>query len=47
VRLLVLIHFPWDRAAQKFAGEGVYFDRAALAAEGLTPGAGGSERPGP
>jgi predicted ester cyclase len=38
VRLLVVIHFPWDPAAQKFAGERVYFDRAALAAEGLTLG---------
>ena len=45
VRLLVLIHFPWDPAAQKFAGERVYFDRAALAG-GLTPGAGGSGLPG-
>jgi predicted ester cyclase len=31
VRLLVVIHFPWDPAAQQFAGEKVYFDRAALA----------------
>jgi predicted ester cyclase len=30
VRLEVLIHFPWDPAAEKFAGEKVYFDRAAL-----------------
>ncbi len=30
VRLEVLIHFPWDPAAGKFAGEKVYFDRAAL-----------------
>jgi predicted ester cyclase len=30
VRLLVVIHFPWDPAAQKFGGERVYFDRAAL-----------------
>jgi steroid delta-isomerase-like uncharacterized protein len=28
VRLTVLIHFPWNAAAQKFAGERVYFDRA-------------------
>jgi predicted ester cyclase len=31
VRLQIIIHFPWDPAAQKFAGEKVYFDRAALA----------------
>ena len=31
VRLEVIIHFPWDPAAGKFAGEKVYFDRAALA----------------
>jgi predicted ester cyclase len=31
VRLVVIIHFPWDAAAGKFAGEKVYFDRAALA----------------
>ena len=31
VRLVVIIHFPWDPAAGKFAGEKVYFDRAALA----------------
>jgi predicted ester cyclase len=30
VRLLVIIHFPWDPAAEKFAGERVYFDRASL-----------------
>ena len=30
VRLRVIIHFPWDPAAQKFAGEKVYFDRASL-----------------
>jgi predicted ester cyclase len=30
VRLQVIIHFPWDSAAEKFAGEKVYFDRAAL-----------------
>jgi predicted ester cyclase len=30
VRLAVIIHFPWDRDAQKFAGEKIYFDRAAL-----------------
>jgi predicted ester cyclase len=32
VRLLIIIHFPWDPAAEKFAGERVYFDRAALGA---------------
>jgi len=30
VDFLVVIHFPWNPAAQKFAGERVYFDRAAL-----------------
>src|SRR5262245_14039970 len=32
VCLRVIIHFPWDPAAGKFAGENVYFDRAALQA---------------
>jgi predicted ester cyclase len=31
VRLQVIIHFPWDPASQKFAGEKVYFDRASFA----------------
>jgi predicted ester cyclase len=31
VRLLIVIHFPWDPAAAKFGGERIYFDRAALA----------------
>jgi predicted ester cyclase len=30
VRLEIIIHFPWDQEAQKFAGERIYFDRAAL-----------------
>ena len=30
IRLTIIIHFPWDPAAQKFAGENVYFDRAAM-----------------
>jgi predicted ester cyclase len=30
VRLDVIIHFPWDPAAGKFAGEKIWFDRAAL-----------------
>jgi predicted ester cyclase len=30
VQLVVIIHFPWDPEAEKFAGEKVYFDRAAL-----------------
>jgi predicted ester cyclase len=30
VKLVIIIHFPWDAAAQKFAGERVYFDRAAM-----------------
>jgi predicted ester cyclase len=37
VRLQVVIHFPWNPAAQKFAGERIYFDRGALA-EQLTEG---------
>lgn len=31
LRFLIHIHFPWDPRHQKFAGERVYFDRAALA----------------
>jgi predicted ester cyclase len=34
VRLLVVIHFPWDPTAEKFAGERVYFDRTAFGAAG-------------
>jgi predicted ester cyclase len=30
VRLQVIIYFPWDPAAGKFAGERIWFDRAAL-----------------
>lgn len=30
IALVVVIHFPWDRDARLFAGERVYFDRAAL-----------------
>lgn len=30
VRLQIIIHFPWNPAAERFAGEKVYFDRAAL-----------------
>jgi predicted ester cyclase len=30
IRLIVVIHFPWNPAAEKFAGEKVYFDRGAL-----------------
>jgi predicted ester cyclase len=39
VRLLIIIHFPWDPVAQKFAGEQIYYDRAALGAgdTGLAP----------
>jgi predicted ester cyclase len=33
VRLQIIIHFPWNPAAEKFAGEKVYFDRAALSAQ--------------
>ena len=37
VRLLVVIHFPWDPVAEKFAGERVYFDRASLGVPGGAP----------
>lgn len=30
VRMTIIIHFPWNAAAGKFAGEKVYFDRAEL-----------------
>jgi steroid delta-isomerase-like uncharacterized protein len=30
VRLPIIIHFPWNPEAGKFAGEKIYFDRAAL-----------------
>ncbi len=30
VKFQVLIYFPWNPAAEKFAGEKVYFDRSAL-----------------
>ncbi len=30
VRLLIIIHFPWDPQAGKFAGERVYYDQTAL-----------------
>lgn len=30
IRLLLIIHFPWNQVAGKFAGETVYFDRGAL-----------------
>lgn len=33
VRLQIIIQFPWDPKAQKFAGERIYFDRASLAAQ--------------
>jgi predicted ester cyclase len=32
-RLLIIIHFPWDPGVEKFAGERIYFDRAALQAQ--------------
>jgi predicted ester cyclase len=38
VRMLVIIHFPWDPAAEKFGGERVYFDRAALDGTTCTTG---------
>lgn len=31
VRLTMIIHFPWDLRSQRFAGERISFDRAALA----------------
>ncbi|HLW67658.1 MAG TPA: ester cyclase [Gemmataceae bacterium] len=30
LKLVIIIHFPWDAAAQKFAGEKVYFDNVAF-----------------
>jgi predicted ester cyclase len=33
VKLTILIHFPWNPTAQKFAGERVYFDRAEFPAD--------------
>jgi predicted ester cyclase len=33
VRLQILIYFPWHRAAEKFAGEKIFFDRKALEAQ--------------
>lgn len=33
VNLKIIIHFPWNALAQKFSGEKVYFDRAALAGQ--------------
>jgi predicted ester cyclase len=30
VRLQIIIHFPWDPRSARFAGERIYFDRAAL-----------------
>jgi predicted ester cyclase len=30
VQLDVIIYFPWDPSAEKFAGEKIWFDRAAL-----------------
>jgi hypothetical protein len=41
IRLTVIIHFPWDRAARLFGGERVYFDRAELAGQA----AGEADRP--
>ncbi len=32
IRLQIVIHFPWDPRARRFAGERIYFDSAALAA---------------
>lgn len=30
VRLHIIIHFPWNPAAEKFSGEKIYFDRYGL-----------------
>lgn len=30
VEMQIVIHFPWNPAAQKFAGERIYFDRSGL-----------------
>jgi predicted ester cyclase len=30
VSVLIVIHFPWDPDAEKFAGERVYYDRQAF-----------------
>jgi predicted ester cyclase len=30
VQVLLMIHFPWNAVAEKFAGEKIYFDRGAL-----------------
>ncbi|MGH7429119.1 MAG: ester cyclase [Candidatus Methylomirabilaceae bacterium] len=30
VRLPVVIHFPWDPEARRFAGERIYYDRTAM-----------------
>jgi hypothetical protein len=30
---LIIIHFPWDPGVEKFAGERIYFDQAALQAQ--------------
>ena len=39
MQLKIIIHFPWDEAVQKFAGERIYFDRLALAGPGAPTGA--------
>jgi predicted ester cyclase len=31
VRLQIIIHFPWNPVAEKFAGEKIYYDQASLA----------------
>ncbi len=35
LEMQIIIHFPWDPAAGKFAGEQIWFDRMAL--QGLMP----------
>jgi len=29
-RLLIVIHFPWNPIDQRFGGERIYYDRAAM-----------------
>lgn len=36
VSTLIVIHFPWDRISQRFAGERIYYDRADFLESGLS-----------
>lgn len=40
VQLKIVIHFPWDEDAEKFAGERIYFDRMALSVSTPSPATG-------